>query len=229
MMWPHDEGFIIDLNNDPEAMALAAPCLIKPPNKSSLEGQKTYFDAALLAVIICVRKNTAADDIASSNKANRDEDESSTVTATAAADSTSSTTLDAFMTKQKSELLEIGTMTLSPKPAWIGGTHRNTNIGIVIAEPYRNKGYGREAIEWVTDYAFNHIGMHRVQIGAYGFNEKAWKLYERIGFKLEGRLRESIWRDGRWWDEIDLGMLEGEFRELKKKREMALAKANSVE
>jgi RimJ/RimL family protein N-acetyltransferase len=94
--------------------------------------------------------------------------------------------------------------------------NRTTDIGILIASKYRRKGYGSEAIEWVLGWAFNHAGLHRVGINCWSHNVGAWKLYERLGFVLEGRKREAIWHDGGWHDIISLGMLENEWQVRKK-------------
>lgn len=91
--------------------------------------------------------------------------------------------------------------------------HRNTSIGITISHPYQNKGYGSEAVLWATEWAFRHANLHRVGIEAFAWNEGAWKLYQRLGFVMEGRKRESVWADGRWEDEVSLGMLVGEWWE----------------
>ena len=53
--------------------------------------------------------------------------------------------------------------------------------------------------------------MHRVEIGAVAYNEGAWKLYERLGFVIEGRKRECSWYDGEYHDLVILGMLRGEW------------------
>lgn len=48
------------------------------------------------------------------------------------------------------------------------------------------------------------------------------RLYAKLGFVLEGRDRESLWHDGRYWDSVDYGMVEGEWaalREEERKRE----------
>jgi len=45
----------------------------------------------------------------------------------------------------------------------------------------------------------------------YSYNLGARELYERLGFVFEGRLRESVWYDGAWYDEIILGMLKSEW------------------
>ncbi|KAF2873923.1 acyl-CoA N-acyltransferase [Massariosphaeria phaeospora] len=94
--------------------------------------------------------------------------------------------------------------------------HRNTEIGIDILPEYQRKGYGSEAIQWVLDYAFRRAGLHRVMIRAFGWNEGAIRLYEQLGFKHEARHREALWHEGRWWDSIDMAMLEGESWEGKK-------------
>jgi RimJ/RimL family protein N-acetyltransferase len=95
--------------------------------------------------------------------------------------------------------------------------HRWTEVGIDILPEYQGKGYGSEALRWALDYAFRLAGLHRVKIRALGWNEGAVRLYQRLGFKVEGRERESYWHQGRFWDGVDLGMLEGEWREMLEK------------
>ena len=51
------------------------------------------------------------------------------------------------------------------------------------------------------------IGLHRVGLSVFSFNERAIRSYEKAGFRIEGRLREAISRDGRYWDEIQMGIL----------------------
>ncbi|KAF4446730.1 hypothetical protein F53441_9664 [Fusarium austroafricanum] len=86
--------------------------------------------------------------------------------------------------------------------------HRNIQIGIALAESYRNKGYGGEAINWGLDWAFRFGGFHRVSIGTVSFNDRAQHLYKKLGFIEEGRSREAIWFDRKWHDMIEYGMLE---------------------
>lgn len=100
--------------------------------------------------------------------------------------------------------------------------HRRTEIGIDILPAYQGKGYGSEAIRWALDYAFRRANMHKVRIRAFEWNEGAVRLYAKLGFVLEGRDRESLWHDGRYWDSVDYGMVEGEWaalREEERKRE----------
>jgi len=90
--------------------------------------------------------------------------------------------------------------------------NRATNMGIHISSKYQRKGYGSEAIEWVLGWAFKYAGLHRIGIICYSYNVGAWKLYERLGFVIEGRNREAIWYDDGWHDLIHLSMLENEWR-----------------
>ena len=74
------------------------------------------------------------------------------------------------------------------------------------------RGYGGEATSLMVDHALGSLGLHRVALSVFAFNERAIRAYERVGFVHEGRAREAIWRDGRWWDEIHMSVLEPEWR-----------------
>ena len=94
--------------------------------------------------------------------------------------------------------------------------HRFSEIGIDILKGFQGKGYGTEAIQWALEWAFEVVGLHRVEIRAFGWNTGARKLYEKIGFKHEGIHRELLWHNGRWWDDYEFGMLDREWRAMQK-------------
>ncbi len=72
-------------------------------------------------------------------------------------------------------------------------------------------GYGTEATGLMLDHAFGVLGLHRIALAVFAFNERAIRAYEKVGFSIEGRSRESIWRDGRWWDELHMSVLAREW------------------
>ena len=74
-------------------------------------------------------------------------------------------------------------------------------------------GYGTEATRLMVDHAFGTLGLHRVALFVFEFNERAIRAYQRAGFIVEGRARESIRRDGRWWDELAMSILESEWKQ----------------
>jgi hypothetical protein len=64
----------------------------------------------------------------------------------------------------------------------------------------------------MLDHAFGTLGLHRVALFVFEFNVRAVRAYQRCGFVIEGRARESIWRDGRWWDELAMSVLQSDWR-----------------
>lgn len=112
------------------------------------------------------------------------------------------------------QLIPIGYIHLSPLRPNLAH-HRFTSIGVSIASQYQGQGYGSEAINWALEWAFETAGIHRVGIQVLGFNVGAKRLYERLGFKQEGISRDMFWHAGRWWDDIQFGMLDWEWKEMR--------------
>jgi RimJ/RimL family protein N-acetyltransferase len=75
------------------------------------------------------------------------------------------------------------------------------------------RGYGTEATRVMLDHAFGTLGLHRIGLTVFEFNERAIRAYRTCGFVVEGRARESIWRDGRWWDELAMSLIASEWHE----------------
>jgi len=75
------------------------------------------------------------------------------------------------------------------------------------------RGYGTEATALMVDHAFGTLGLHRVALAVFEFNERAIRAYRRVGFRVEGRAREAIRREGRWWDEIQMSLLADDWLE----------------
>lgn len=90
--------------------------------------------------------------------------------------------------------------------------NRNAECIIDIGEKdYWGKGYGKEALKLLLDYAFLEMNLHRVSLRVFSFNEKAISLYSKIGFKREGVSRQSLFRNGQWHDIIHMGILQHEY------------------
>ena len=60
-------------------------------------------------------------------------------------------------------------------------------------------------------HAFENLELHRVGLSVFSYNTRAIRAYEKVGFRHEGRLRDAIQRDGRYWDEIQMGILREEW------------------
>lgn len=79
-------------------------------------------------------------------------------------------------------------------------------IGLVGPDVY-GLGYGTEATSLVLDYAFETVGLHRVELEVYSFNPRAQRSYEKAGFVREGVRRDALRWDGQWHDVIVMGVL----------------------
>ncbi len=94
--------------------------------------------------------------------------------------------------------------------------NRSVRIGVDVAPGHRGKGYGTEAFLTFIDYLFEQQNFHRIWFLVSEANDQARKLYEKVGFKQEGKQREAIFRDGKYWDYISMSLLEAEWRKRKK-------------
>jgi RimJ/RimL family protein N-acetyltransferase len=89
---------------------------------------------------------------------------------------------------------------------------RKARLAIGMYAPrFIGRGLGTEAIRLVLGHAFGTLGMHRVDLKVLDFNDRAIAAYRACGFVEEGRERESCWVDGRWHDDVIMGVLDREF------------------
>lgn len=79
--------------------------------------------------------------------------------------------------------------------------HKNCTLGIIIGEiSEQNKGYGKEAIEIIIDYAFHSLNLNKITVEVVEHNNKALNLYKKIGFIEEGRLKDQYLSEGKYYD-----------------------------
>lgn len=84
-------------------------------------------------------------------------------------------------------------------------------LGIGLPED-RRKGYGREALGLLLNYAFMELNMHRLSAILPAYNLPAIRLFQSAGFEEEVRRREVFARDGRRWDSLRLGLLAADWK-----------------
>jgi RimJ/RimL family protein N-acetyltransferase len=88
---------------------------------------------------------------------------------------------------------------------------RCATLGIALGREYIGRGYGTDAMRVIVSYGFREMGLHRIQLGVAPFNPAGIRAYEKAGFVEEGRLRESVLHDGRWYDEVLMSILDHEW------------------
>lgn len=85
---------------------------------------------------------------------------------------------------------------------------RTCEIGIGIGDPaYRGRGYGRDALTVLLEYAFRLRNLRRVWLTVHADNERALRCYRACGFVEEGRLRQHVWINGQYVDSVCMGLL----------------------
>ena len=89
---------------------------------------------------------------------------------------------------------------------------RRCSLGIGIGDPeYQGKGYGRDALRVLLNYAFRLRNLRKVALTVSGNNERAIRSYRACGFVEEGRLRQHDWADGQYIDVICMSILREEW------------------
>ena len=91
---------------------------------------------------------------------------------------------------------------------------RDTFVGIGIGErDFWGKGYGTDAMRLILRYAFAELNLNRVSLGVFEYNPRAVRSYEKAGFQHEGRMRGVLYKEGKRWDMLFMGIQREEWME----------------
>lgn len=89
---------------------------------------------------------------------------------------------------------------------------RNAELGILIGEKSQwDHGFGTEAMELLLKHAFHTLNLNRVFLRVFESNGRAQRVYKKVGFIEEGRLREDQYRNGSFEATILMGILREEW------------------
>ncbi len=89
---------------------------------------------------------------------------------------------------------------------------RRAEHAVVIGDrAHRGQGYGREAIMTCARYAFEELGLYRLDATILATNKASLKTYQTCGFQVEGILRGHALRGGRRVDRVLVGLLAAEY------------------
>lgn len=85
------------------------------------------------------------------------------------------------------------------------------SVGIWLGKKYINKGYGTEALSLLVKFAFESLNIRKIKLNVFGFNERAIKSYEKVGFHVEAVLKNEIFRHNQYWDEFIMTFYKEDF------------------
>ncbi len=71
-------------------------------------------------------------------------------------------------------------------------------VGYWVGREFRGHGYATEAVRVLVRTAFRDLGLHRVEARVFTANARSRRVAARSGFRYEGRLRDEVWKSGRW-------------------------------
>lgn len=84
---------------------------------------------------------------------------------------------------------------------------RTATTGAYIGEQkYRGKGHGTEAKMLLLNYAFNTLNLRKVNSSVISYNKPSLAYNQKCGYRIEGRRRQQYYKEGRYRDEIILGL-----------------------
>lgn len=105
----------------------------------------------------------------------------------------------------------------------INWTGRDAFVGLSIGDRENwSKGYGTDMLSLLLGFAFTEINLRRVTLSVFEYNSRAIRVYEKIGFRHEGRERKLLHREGKRWDLLFMGILRDEWMMMQGKEKVTL-------
>ena len=85
---------------------------------------------------------------------------------------------------------------------------KNAGLFIFIGEKdFWSQGIAKQAIQYILNYGFKKLWMHKIWLCVCALNERAIRLYEGVGFEVEGRHSDMYKIDGRYYNELFMSLI----------------------
>jgi diamine N-acetyltransferase len=89
---------------------------------------------------------------------------------------------------------------------------RRAEVGLFIGDKSCwNKGYGADVMRLLLRHGFGTLNLNRIFLRVDSENLGAVRAYEKAGFVHEARLRESVFRQGKYCDDLIMSVLRSEW------------------
>jgi ribosomal-protein-alanine N-acetyltransferase len=90
-------------------------------------------------------------------------------------------------------------------------TAHEADIGYELAPEHWGHGYATEAARAIVQFGFAELRVHRIWAWCIADNVASIRVLEKLGLKLEGRLRDKEYFKDRWWDTLVYAILEDDW------------------
>jgi RimJ/RimL family protein N-acetyltransferase len=119
-------------------------------------------------------------------------------------------------TRIRSDAVEFGVVSLTGELVGFGGlfdiksAFGTGSFFVGIAPAMWGRGFGTEATQLICEYGFVFRSLHNIRLQVNGYNTRAIRAYEKVGFKHVGRIRGAIVYDGTRYDEVMMDLVRDE-------------------
>ena len=95
---------------------------------------------------------------------------------------------------------------------YINWVDRNADFSIYLGanDIYIDDDLAIDAARSLIKYGFEELNLHRLWAEIYDFDEPKTKMFNTLGFSLDGRHRETHWTDGKWYDSLFYSLLKSD-------------------
>jgi ribosomal-protein-serine acetyltransferase len=90
---------------------------------------------------------------------------------------------------------------------WIQAQHRSATVSYWLGEPFTGRGLATDALRTLSRYAFDQLGLNRLEISAAVSNPRSAAVATRAGFTQEGFCREYEFINGKFLDHVRFSLL----------------------
>jgi len=90
-------------------------------------------------------------------------------------------------------------------------TNRCTEMGMDIFKKYRGKGFGSKSFQMIFKYLFESLNVHTVYAKVGEYNETSLAAAQKAGYRITGKIPESLYRRGKYWDNIVMAITIDEY------------------
>jgi len=95
---------------------------------------------------------------------------------------------------------------------YIDWKNRNSEISIYLSfENWQKKKEATEVLKLILEYGFGELNMNRLWVEIYGNMQENIQLFKKMKFLEEGKLRQKVWRNKKWWDSFIYSKLAREY------------------
>jgi len=94
--------------------------------------------------------------------------------------------------------------------------HRNAAFAIMLNPDHHGKGHAEKIVHQVADYGFYQLNLNKINLDVVDYHKKAIHIYEKVGFKIEGKKEQQYLIRGNFENSYSMGLLKENYQKKEK-------------